>query len=86
MLLCYPYLGVILGVLHYLPPESLHGLITLTLHWKLAINVFWREDGLQVEPLSLTQEPLIEHILDIGEMAMKNVFQGMILEYIANSS
>ena len=58
-----PYLRVVLGSLHQLPPDPLHGLVPLALHGQLSVDVLGGEDGLQVEPRPLTLDPLIQHIL-----------------------
>lgn len=53
------YLRVFLGVFHDFPPEPFHRLVTLALSRQLTIDVLRAEDRLQVEPLSLTQKPLV---------------------------
>ena len=57
------YLWILLCIIHYLPPQSVHRLVSLTLHWQLTIDIIRREDRLQIEPGPLTQSPLFKHIL-----------------------
>lgn len=58
-----PHLPVIIGVLHDLPPDALHGLVALALHRQLPGDVLRVEDGLQVEPGPLAVQPLLQHLL-----------------------
>jgi len=61
--MCLTDLWRVLGVLHDLAPEPIHRLIPLALNRKLSIDVLRAEDRLQVEPLSLAHDPLVQHIL-----------------------
>ena len=53
----------VLGALHDLAPESVHRLVSLALDWQLTVDVLRAEDRLQVEPLALTRDPLVQHVL-----------------------
>jgi hypothetical protein len=62
-ILSLSYVGVLLGVLHDFAPQPLHGLVALALGGQLAVDVVRREDGLEVQPLALAQQPLVQHVL-----------------------
>jgi hypothetical protein len=57
------HLPVLIGVLHDLPPDPLHGLVALALHRQLPGDVFRSEDGLKVEPGPLAVQPFLQHLL-----------------------
>ena len=69
-------LWILLGVLHDLAPDALHGLVAFALDRQLADDVLGGEDGLQVEPRALTHEPLVEHVLRVWARAGEPTAQG----------
>ena len=58
----------VLGVLHDLSPEPIHRLVSLALDWQLAVDVLRAEDRFQIQPLTLTHHPLVQHILTHTEL------------------
>ena len=64
------YLGVLDGVAHDVLPVLVHLLEQLALLWHLLQDVLGGEDGLEVEPLRLHLEPLVQRVLQQEEACL----------------
>lgn len=68
------HLSVVIGSLHDIPPGALYGLIPLSLHRQLAVDVIRAEDGFHVQPRALADQPLLQNILPAEGNTMHKEF------------
>lgn len=66
----HSYLGMLDGVAHDVLPVLVHLLEQLALLWHLLQDVLGGEDGLEVEPLRLHLEPLVQRVLQQEEACL----------------